>query len=759
MKRNLRSLAFFFFILICLSGALFTSCSPTKHIAEGTYLLDKVEIKSDAKEIDKNDLPDFVRQTPNSYIVGLFRMQLGIYNLSGKDTTKWVNRILRRIGQPPVVLDSMLTDISSQQLLRYHINKGYYNAEINTIVHKKDKRARVVYQIQANKPYRVNNYEVDVPFHELEELAKDSSQSLIQKNMLFDSYQLDSERDRLSSGMRRRGYYNFMKDYMAYSADSAAHQVDVALRLRDYLEEYEDSLDQTVFKQYHISKVIFNLNPAISTIIVDDEPQKIDTLQIEDNYWVIGPKKKFLTFNSLKGSTFIKPGALFSDADVERTYAAFNALPPVKYTHISFTETATDSLQCLITVAEAKTFTFSSQAEITFTEGYWGTAGNVGVTHRNLFRGAESLTLQGRYALEKQGDLTAQEWGGQIGLRVPKTIIPFVNDEYSRSLRGSTEFKGLINYQYRPSEFTSTNIGFGTKYNWYKGRQLHNFDLLDVSYVYFPWISQEFKDAFLETGRYNRYNYEDYMIMRISYGTSFSGYNRARPLRNYFTYRYSIESAGNILYGIYKLLNLPAGEDGFYRTFNIPFSQYVQGRINSSYHQIIDKNNKFVYHVGLGVGYPYGNSEVIPFERRFYSGGANSVRGWGESRLGPGSYQRFTLNRRDYNQVGDIKLDMNVEYRTKMFWVLEGAVFADAGNIWTIRDYDYQPGGVFKLNTFWKQIALAYGIGIRMDFNFFIFRMDMGVKLYDPAVISASKWVLPSSFKNMAFHIAIGYPF
>jgi hypothetical protein len=357
-----------------LSGALFTSCSPTRHIAEGTYLLDKVEIRSDAKEIDKNDLPDFVRQTPNSYILGLFRMQLGIYNLSGKDTTKWANRILRRIGQPPVVLDSMLTDISSQQLLRYHINKGYYNAGVNTIVHKKDKRARVIYQISANKPYRINNYEVDIPFYELEELAKDSSQSLIQKNMLFDSYQLDSERDRLSSGMRRRGYYNFMKDYMAYSADSAAYQVDVALRLRDYLEEYGDSLDQTVFKQYHISKVIFNLSPAVSTIIVDDEPQKIDTLQIEDNYWVIGPRKKFLTFNSLKGSTFIKPGALYSDADVERTYAAFNALPPVKYTHISFTETAADSLQCLITVAEAKTFTFSSQAEITFTEGYWGTA-------------------------------------------------------------------------------------------------------------------------------------------------------------------------------------------------------------------------------------------------------------------------------------------------------------------------------------------------------------------------------------------------
>ena len=167
-----------------------------------------------------------------------------------------------------------------------------------------------------------------------------------------------------------------------------------------------------------------------------------------------------------------------------------------------------------------------------------------------------------------------------------------------------------------------------------------------------------------------------------------------------------------------------------------------------------------MYHAGIGAGLPYGNAEIIPFERRFYSGGANSVRGWGESMLGPGSYQRFSTNRRrDYNQVGDIKLDLNFEYRAKMFWVLEGAIFADAGNIWTVREYDNQAGGVFKPDTFWKQIALAYGIGLRMDFNFFLFRVDMGVKLHDPAAITTPRWVFPKSFNDVALHIAIGYPF
>jgi hypothetical protein len=745
-------------LIILLSGGLLSSCSPTRHVPDGAYLLDKVEIRSDAKEINKNDLPDYIRQMPNSHILGIFRLQLGIYNLAGKDTTKWVSTTLRRIGQQPVLLDTMLMDISAQQLHRFHVNKGYYDASVNTIVNKRNKRARVSYQVQSNRPYRIRNYEVDIPFKELELMAKDSIRSLIQPHMLFDVYELDRERERLTTRMRRQGYYNFMKDYLAYTADTTGYVVDVTLHLRDYLMDNIDTLRHAVFKQYNISKVIYNLNPSVSTIARADTPSETDTTYI-DKYVVISPEKKFLNFNALTASTFIKPGALYSDADVERTYAALNTLPPVKYTHISFDETAPDSLQCLITIAEAKSFTFTSQAEITFTEGYWGTAGNMGVVHRNLFKGAESLSVQGRLALERQGDVIAQEWGGQVGIRVPRTILPFISDSYSRTLQGSTEFRTTFNYQFRPGEFSSTNVGGGVKYNWFKGRQNYNLDLLDISYVYFPWISEQFRDSFLVTGKYNRYNYDDYLIMRVGYNTAASGYNPARPLRNYLTYRYGVECAGNALYGIYKLLNIPADAEGFYRAFNIRYSQYVKGEFNASYHQILDKNNKFVYRAGMGAGIPYGNSEIIPFERRFYSGGANSVRGWGESMLGPGTYERFsTLRRRDYNQVGDIKLDLNVEYRTKMFWVLEGALFADAGNIWTIREYDNQPGGVFRLDSFWKEIALAYGMGIRMDFNFFLFRIDMGVKLYDPAAVSTPKWILPS-FKDVALHIAIGYPF
>jgi outer membrane protein assembly factor BamA len=754
-------------LIVLLSGILFASCAPTKYVPEGSFLLNKVEIKTDAGEVNKSDLKEYVRQNPNSYILGIFRLQLGIYNLSEKDSTKWidtkfrkwVNRTLRKLGQAPVVLDTMLTDISAQQLLNYHVNKGYYDAEINPEIKTKNKKAAVIYRIKSNKPYKINDYQVDVPFQDLSDIAKDSTRSLIRKDMLFDVYQLDEERGRITSRMRRGGYYNFSKDHLSYTADSINHNVNVRLELRDYLKAKKDTLNSTIFRQFGVSRVVFNLIPSASSLVRNSKLNVNDTV-FYGNYTLIGPADKFLTLKSLIESTFVTPGNVYSDQDVERTYSALNSLPPVKYTDISFSETAPDSLQCYITIAEAKSLTLSTQAEVTFTEGYWGTAGNLGLVNRNLFKGAESLTVQGRLALEKQDDVMAQEWGAQVGVRVPRTIIPFLDDSYSRSLNGATEFRTTFNYQNRPGEFSSINAGGGIKYSWITGRQNHNLDLLDVSYIHFPSISTAFRDSFITTGKYNKYNYYDYLIMRINYSASFNGFNANRPMRNYLTYRYGIESAGNLLYALDELFNFQNSQEDAHKIFGVRYSQYIRGEFNTTYHQILDKNNKFVYHAGVGVGYPYGNADIIPFERRFYSGGANSVRGWSESALGPGTYERFSSSRRrDYNQVGDIKLDMNFEYRSKMFWVLEGALFLDAGNVWTIRDYENQPGGLFLLESFWKQIALAYGIGFRMDFNFVLLRADIGVKLFDPAATSGSNWKTPPSVKDVAFHIAIGYPF
>ncbi len=742
--------------VIIIPLILLFSCSPTRYVPEGSYLLDGFEVKTDAREIRKRHLNEYVRQSSNSYVFGLFRMQLGIYNLAGPDTTRWYNRIPRRIGQAPVILDTLLTEISANQLRSYHINRGYYDARVNTNIETRGQRARVTYEIESGVPYRIQDYQVDVPYDGLRSVADDTLRTLIRQGSLFDVYLLNEERDRVAQRMRRLGYFNFNKDMLAYRADSADHQVNVALELREFLMARRDTLPFTIFRRFHVRNIVYTLIPSVSATS-GGQSNPVDTLSF-GAFHLISQPESFITLNALRSGTFIMPGSMYSDADVERTYASLNGMPPVKYTHITFVQAPGDSLDCHITVAEAKSLSLSSKAELTFTEGYWGGAINLGLVNRNLFRQAESLSFSGRLALERQDDVIAQEWGAQAAIRVPRVIIPFAPDPYSNRFFGNTEFRSTFNYQYRPQEFSATNVGGGIKYTWNRGRRIHNFDMLDLSYVYFPWISQQFRDNFLNTGLYNRYNYEDYLIMRINYSSSYTSFNVNRPLRNFYTYRYGLESAGNVLYGLNNLLDSPTGNDGFYRLFNIRYSQFVRAEINSSYHQILDQNNRLVYHVGVGVGVPYGNAEIIPFERRFYSGGANSVRGWSESTLGPGTYQRISSRRRDYNQMGDIKLDLNFEFRTKMFWVIEGALFADAGNIWTIRDYDNQPGGAFSIDTFWKQIALAYGVGFRFDFNFVLFRLDLGMKLYDPGVRQGSWNLLPNT-REMALHLAIGYPF
>ena len=208
-----------------------------------------------------------------------------------------------------------------------------------------------------------------------------------------------------------------------------------------------------------------------------------------------------------------------------------------------------------------------------------------------------------------------------------------------------------------------------------------------------------------------------------------------------------------------RLLGSVPDSTGAYQLFKIRYAQYVKGEFNLTHHQIFDKENRFVYHFDIGLGVPYGNGDVIPFEKRFYSGGANSVRGWNESTLGPGVYKRITSLPRDFNQVGDIKLDMNMEYRAKMFWLMEGALFLDAGNVWTIKDYSTQQGGTFRFNTFGNQIAIAFGLGIRLDFSFFIARVDLGLKLFNPALVQSERWRTAPGWEDFALHFAIGYPF
>ena len=274
-----------------------------------------------------------------------------------------------------------------------------------------------------------------------------------------------------------------------------------------------------------------------------------------------------------------------------------------------------------------------------------------------------------------------------------------------------------------------------------------------------PWISETFHNLYL--GNENtrnailRYNYEDLFITKLGFGYSYSKGNTA--------FKSNIETSGNILSLASRMMDAEKDEDGQFRVFNIAFAQYVKCDLDLSHAFQIDQNNQLVLHAGLGIAYPYGNSTVLPFEKRYFSGGANSVRGWSVRSLGPGKFKEQDGRINFINQTGDMKLDLNAEYRTRLFWKFGGALFIDAGNIWTMREYEEQPGGQFHFNEFLSQMAVSYGLGLRLNFDYFILRFDLGMKAVNPSYETDDSehypLLHPQFSRDYAFHFAVGLPF
>jgi hypothetical protein len=277
-----------------------------------------------------------------------------------------------------------------------------------------------------------------------------------------------------------------------------------------------------------------------------------------------------------------------------------------------------------------------------------------------------------------------------------------------------------------------------------------------------PTVSQEFQDSVMNNpdNKMLKYSYENQFIYRTAYNLVYTSLGRNSKSKDFYTIRAGVELAGNLFYGACKLFNSTPDENGYYEILNNPFAQYVKGDFDYARSFSINRNNSVAIHAALGAAYPYLNSIVLPFEKRYYSGGSNSVRGWSTRQLGPGSYNNQGVT--DFmNQSGDLKLDLSIELRSVLVGPFQLGTFFDAGNIWTLRNYDNQPGGQFKLNKFYKEIACSWGLGIRLDFDFLVFRVDAGMKIFDPAQTGSDRWRItqPNFWNDFAFHFAIGYPF
>ena len=720
-----------------------TACSASKFIPEGSYLLDDIKIKSDTKNIETSQLEPYIRQKGNSKWFSLFKVPLGTYALSGRDTTKWINRKLQALGEGPVLFDSLQAEQTCNDLSNVLHGMGYIKAQVDyALKREKKKKVKVIYNLHPGKRYHISSINYDIQDKNIDSVLKNKKfhSTNLRIGMPFMVSVLDNEREQITDFLNNNGYVNFHKDFISYSADtiSGSTDIDITLHLHKFISGNGE--EETEHKQYTIGKINYHANGDFDKI----------------------PLRKSV----LEENTIIEAGKLYNADELQKTYNRFGRLLIVKYTNIKFTERPDSNiLDCNIGISTNKINSISFQPEGTNTAGDLGAAASLTYENRNIFRGAETFSIKLRGAFEAITGLEGyqnqdyEEYSLEAKLLFPRFVVPFLSKKFKKQSTAMSELTVSYNMQNRP-EFHRRVFTASWRYRWndISGKKSYKFDLIDLNYIYMPWISTTFKEEYLDDVNNRnsilRYNYENLFIMKLGFGMSFNNGDEA--------YKINVETSGNFLSGISHLLGSKRNEDNQYTLFNIAFAQYVKGDFDYTKIIMFDRNNSLALHAGLGIAYPYGNSKILPFEKRYFSGGANSVRGWSVRGLGPGKF-KGTNGAIDFiNQTGDIKLDLNIELRSFLFWKVYGAAFIDAGNIWTIRAYEEQPGGQFRFKDFYKQIAVAYGLGIRFNFDFFILRFDMGMKAINPAYNSNNEHYAifhPDFSRDFAFHFAVGLPF
>ena len=767
------------FVIIVLV-AVMTACSSTKHVPQGKLLLDKVNINvaDPHKDVEKTQLYNYLRQNANHRVLGGLKLQLAFYNISGKDSTKWFNRWIQRVGTPPVIYDSTLTVASADQLHMALSNRGFMNNKVTYQVDADSvkRKARVNYDITLGEPYYIRSIDYEIPDEDLREIIlADSAHFTVRQGDLLNYNRLDEWRQGITENLRNHGYYAFNKEYITFIADTAAnsHAVDLTLNSRDPYRN--DRMPYyTDHEPFYVRDVVYVTN--YDPVEMHDGFEGMEVVTMPSGVKVIEGGERYLRLDVLDEANHIEPGQLYNAEAITRTYRALGRLNILKQINIDVRPLGKVDgvlmVDAYVLLQPDKSQTVSVSLEGTNSEGDLGFGVGLDYEHRNIFKGAEVLSAKGRVSYESlSGNLSGlinnnySEYSTELGITFPKFMAPFLHRSFKQKIQASTTFAVNFDYQARP-DYTRIIAGGAWRYQWTERsrRMAHTLTLVDLSVISVPKSNDEFFQRITNPLLYN--SYRDHLIMRMGY--SFYRTNKAemnvlqmgRFQRDMYTIRVNAETAGNLLYGLSHLLRQKASDDGSYKALGIRYSQYVKADADYAFTHYIDNRQSIAFHVGAGVAVPYGNSDVLPFEKRFYSGGANSVRGWGVRTLGPGSFNGTNKLEDFIIQCGDIRFDINMEYRAKLFWVVELGLFLDAGNIWTIKDYSDQPGGVFKFNKFYEQIAASYGAGIRLDFKYFLVRVDMGMKAHNPAS-GQEHWPLlhPKFKRDSEFHFSVGYPF
>lgn len=704
------------------------SCSATRNLQDGEFRLakNKIEVVND-EEFDTGSLNPYIKQKHKGWSPFLY-----IYNWTNGKEKGW-DKFVRKIGTAPVIYDPVMVDNSIESIDDHLEYLGYYGSRTTSEIDVRKKNVVVTYKVNLGNRVMIRDIEVNLPERGefSDAFRSDSSAFAIRPGDFLSESALESESVRSAEIMRNKGFYTFNKNNYFFEADTISFPGSAILKLT-------------------VNEYTRNELPR------DAEP--IRRFKIND-VSITYPKTMKVREKVLEDLNLIKPGENYSERIVNNTYSRFSSLKMFSTVNVGMTQVDTNLVNCEISLSQSKTQGFKVNLEASSnSSGLLGVSPQISYYHKNIFRGGEwlNLSFMGNFQFMFNDDVHSNEFGVSGGLSLPKFLfLPY------RMFKGSiprTDFNLSYNYQNRP-EYTrnmlSTSFGYNGNirnrffYQVYPA-QLNVVKLFNLDDNFYKTLAN---DPFLRNAYQNHFDLGSGATL---YYTTNSAVN---PQDTYFYSRLQFDIAGNILRAFSPVMKKDSNGSGM--IWNTPFSQFVRGELTLGQTWVFGRNSGHSLATRLlaGAGYAYGNSNALPFEKHFYGGGANSLRGWQARTVGPGCSPRdtsFVIP----NQTGDMKLEANIEYRFKVVWKLAGAVFLDAGNVWTLRNDSTDNQSAFRWSTFGQSIAANWGAGVRLDLGFLLLRVDMGMKIHDPSRVN--KWVGPQGWFSKggyAMHFGVGYPF
>ena len=765
--------------LLCIAAyailLVVSSCAGTRYVPDGEYLLKKNKVEVNSERVKGSDLGVYLKQQPNRSTFLTLKVPLAMYNLSTPEGTFFLNKWLRdKVGEPPVILDTTLIESSKDNLAEYMRSVGYYDFNItDTIIYKGKKKAEVRYSINVGNPIRIRSVAYQIEDPTIRELVlADSLSARLRRGAVLSTSLLEGERDRIATMLRNNGYYEFNKNYITFQADTtvAKSRADVVLKLSN-VQKIGLNKDITYVEhtRFYVKDVYIYTNYEGAKAYRDSLYRfSFDTLNTDKAHFLYDGELKIRPA-AINRINLININSLYSDYNVTRTYTNLSNLNLYRSVTIRFKEDDTEELgvlkplicEILLHPSEPQGYKLGLEVS-TNADGLLSLAPAVGYDHRNIFKGAELFQINVRGAYQRSVSANfdysgAIELGISSSLTLPRFLAPFTLPFSRRSIPHTT-FLISYGYQKRP-DYTRQMGGGRFGYSWKTTDYLSfTYNPIEVNVV--KMLDRD--DAFYASLRdpYMKKLYEDHFVGGTSASLEYRSKLPGEQSRSSHFFRVNVDLAGNLISLFDPVLNKDTA--GYHYFFGSPYAQYAKADFNYSFNRRLSRTTSIAYHAFFGIGKPYGNAVTLPLEKMFFAGGANSLRGWQARTVGPGSsLPDTTVIYSIPNQVGDLMLEGNIEYRFNVVSPIEGALFLDVGNIWSLNPNNSIPDAVFRFNRFYKEIAASVGIGARLNLGFLIVRLDVGFKLRDPS-LSGSKLIMPNDWfrgRNNSWHFALNYPF